>query len=170
MSVLTKNEILKRIEKGDLKIEPFDEKSIGPASIDFHLGDAFRVFKTENGLYHIDKNANHEDITEPVEIDEYIVIEPKQTIHGITVEKLTLPDDLCAWIEGRSMIGRLGLTTHITAGFIQPGVSNKTVLEIHNMGPLPLALHPGIAICQIILMETKGKARYEGKFQTQEKP
>lgn len=170
MSILSHSEILNRIHQGDLKIEPFDETSIGPASIDLRVSDEFRVFSQSKEIYHLDNQANFQDITKVITVRDYFTLMPGQTAHGITIEKLTLPEDLCAFIEGRSSIGRLGLTVHITASFIQPGVSNHTVLELHNEGPIPLALHPGTKICQIILMDMLGKAKYEGKFKDQRSP
>ena len=98
------------------------------------------------------------------------MLNPGQTAHGITIEKITLPDNICGWIEGRSSLGRLGLSVHITASFIQPGISNKQVLEMNNVGPIPLAIYPGIAVCQIILEETLGAAKYQGRFRHQHQP
>ena len=88
----------------------------------------------------------------------------------MTEENIKIADDICGWLEGRSRFARFGLMVHITASFIQPGVSNKQVLEMNNAGPMPIAIHPGIAICQIILEETVGTASYSGKFKSQSTP
>jgi dCTP deaminase len=167
MAILTHDELLKRIESKEITVDPFDVDSVGPASIDFHLDNTFRVYKKNIPSYHVDKNINYKDITDIVSVDEFFLLLPGQTILGITKETLTLPPNLCGWIEGRSSLGRVGLTIHITASFIQPGCSNKQVLEINNMNAMSLALHPGIAVCQIILEETKGEASYRGQFQNQ---
>lgn len=170
MSVLTREEILKRIKSGEIKIEPFDKKQVGPASVDFHLDNKFRIFKPIKDIYHVDKKADFRNVTKTITVDKYLMLMPGQTVHGITVEKLTLASDICGWIEGRSSLGRLGLMVHITASFIQPGSFNKQVLEMNNAGPVPLAVYPGIAICQIIFMKTIGKAKYKGRFSEQKTP
>ena len=170
MSVLTRDEIIKRIKSGEIIIDPFDESSVGPASVDLHLDNQFRVFEKRTEPYPLDENASYEDITKILPPQDEFILQPDQTIHAITIEKLMLPTNLCGWLEGKSSLGRLGLAIHITAGFIHPGVVNKQVLEINNMSPVPLILHKGIAICQVIFEETIGNAKYEGKFQGQEKP
>ncbi|MBU0619382.1 dCTP deaminase [Patescibacteria group bacterium] len=170
MAVLTKSEILKRVKAGEIIIEPFEEKAIGPASIDLHLGNEFRIFKAIKDVYHVDKKADYREITKLVTIDKFFLLMPGQTAHGITVEKISLPDDICAWIEGRSSLGRLGLMVHITAGFVHPGTCGKQVLEFNNAGPVPLAIYPGISICQLIFLKTLGKAKYRGRFTNQETP
>ena len=91
-------------------------------------------------------------------------------MQGITRERLFFPPDLCAWIEGRSRIARLGLTVHVSSGFVQPGVSNHQVLEMSNVSGRALAIHPGIRICQIVLQRTEGSAVYKGRFADQESP
>lgn len=170
MSILTKDIIINRIKKGEIKIEPFDRAAVGPASIDLHLGNQFRIFKDSSEVYSVDENADFREITENVTVEESFLLKPGQLVHGITLEKITLPPNLCGWIEGRSSLGRLGLTVHATASFVQPGISNKQVLEMYNVGPRPLALKIGIAVCQLILEETIGKAVYKGKFNKQEQP
>ena len=170
MSVLTKDEILKRIKSGDIKIEPFDRNSLGPASYDLHLGNKFRIFKEIKEIFKVTSKAEFEKITELIEVDGSFLLMPGQTVHGITQEKITLPPDLCGWVEGRSRYGRLGLIIHITSGFIQPGSSGNQVLEINNLGPIPLSLSSGLPICQIIFQECQGKAYYKGRFRNQSEP
>lgn len=168
MGILTREEIIKRVKSGDIGIEPFEKSCVDSGSVDFHLGTTFKRFKKLEGVYQVDEKANYEEVFgEAEECTDFILLEPGDTILGITVEKLTLPKNLCAFIEGRSSIGRLGIAVHITAGFIQPGVSNKQVLEISNMGLIALALHPGIAICQIIFCGTVGEAEHKGRFAKQ---
>jgi len=171
MCVLTRPEIMREIEEGRLRLEPFEPDQVGAASIDLHLDRAIRVLsKDEEGPIHVTDEANHELHTELVEIDDYYLLDPGETIHGITVERLMFPPDLCAWIEGRSRIARFGLTVHVTAGFIHPGVENRQVLEMTNVSTVPLAIHPGIRICQIVLERTEGEAVYRGRFAAQVLP
>lgn len=167
MAVLTKKEILKEIKKGRVKIEPFSPSQVGPSSIDLHLDNQFRILRASKKIHHITENSNYEKLTKVVKVKDYIVLKPGETINGITKEKITLPNNICGWLEGRSRFARLGLMVHITAGLIHPGVSNKQVLEMSNMGPVPLALHPGTKICQLVLERTIGKAKYNGKFANQ---
>lgn len=170
MSVLTTEEILKRINIGDIKIEPFDHTSLGPASYDVHLSNKFRVFEEIKKIFKVTTQAKFEKITELVEIKDSLLLMPGQTVHGITQERISLPPDICGWIEGRSRFGRLGLIIHITSGFIQPGSSGNQVLEINNLGPIPLSLPVGLPICQVIFQECRGKARYTGRFRNQREP
>lgn len=170
MAVLTKSEVLKKINSGEIKIEPFNKKNLGPASYDLHLGNKFRVFKGVKKIFKVTEKADFNEITKLVTIDKYFLLMPGKTIHGITQEKVTLPDNICAWIEGRSRFGRLGLMVHITSGFIQPGTVGFQVLEMSNAGPMPLSLPPGLTICQIILEECRGKALYTGRFKNQISP
>lgn len=170
MAVLTKTEILKRVKAGELVIEPFQKSAVGSASIDLHLGNEFRIFKAIKDVYHVNKKANYKEITKLVSIDKFFLLMPGQTAHGITIEKISLPEDICGWIEGRSSLGRLGLMVHITSGFVHPGTCGKQVLEFNNAGPVPLAIYPEIPICQLILSETVGRAKYQGRFVNQETP
>lgn len=153
-------------------MEPFREKAVGPGSIDLVLANDFRVFKKRKRVYHVHNTSNFEEITERVHIKDgkFITIKPNEMILGITKEKITLPDNICGWLQGRSRFARFGLAVHVTAGFMQPGISNHQVLEIVNLGETPLALYPGTEICQFIFHQTKGKARYRGRFKLQEKP
>jgi dCTP deaminase len=96
------------------------------------------------------------------------VLEPGCTIHGITLERITLPRDLCGFLEGRSRFARLGLMIHVTSAFVQPGVSNRQVLEMSNVSNRSLRIHPGVRLCQIVLLRTEGEATYQGRFSTQE--
>lgn len=165
MAVLTKQEILKGIRKGNIKINPFNQENVGPGSIDLTLDNQFRTFIRSEKVYDA-RTTDFSDITELV-IADSIVVEPGETILGITKEKITLPSNMCGWLEGRSRFARLGLMIHISASFMQPGISNQQVLEITNMGHVPLRLHAGTRICQFIFQKTIGKARYAGRFRKQ---
>ena len=170
MGVLAKDEILKLIKKGEIKIKPFKKEQVGPASIDLHLGKKFRIFKRAKGTLSIRNGMEYQKVTHMVEIKgkASFLILPDELIHGITVEKVSLPPYLCGWVHGRSSLERTGL--HISSGFIHPGSSNKIVVEISNISQIPLALTPGIKICQLILEEVKGRAIYKGKFRFQKEP
>lgn len=171
MAVLTHDEIIKRIEKGEIEIEPFDIKRVGPASIDLTLGYKFRTYKNLHDIVQLNSDKFDTDsYSELITVKRSIGLQPGQTILGVTNEKLTLPPNICGWIQGRSRFARIGLMVHISSSFIQPGVSNQQVLEIFNAGPISIKLYSGIAICQIILEETLGEASYTGNFQNQTKP
>ena len=165
MATLTYNEILKEIKKRNIKITPFDKKSVGPGSVDLTLDDQFRIF-TKGKTYDISDKANYKDLTKLVKKDS-IIIKPGEVILGITKERITLSDNICGWLEGRSRFARLGLLVHISASFMQPGIDNQQVLEIVNLGQRPLKLHAGTKICQFIFQKTKGRAKYKGRFMKQ---
>lgn len=166
MSVLTKEHILREIKKGRIKVEPFDEGNVGPASIDLTLSNEFRKFK-KDGPINVTEDSMPDDYTDVVQAEK-IKLEPGEFMHGITEEKITLPENLCGFLHGRSRFARLGLLIHATASLIQPGISNRQVFEIKNVSPRALVLKQGLKIGQLILMETKGKAKYEGVFKDQE--
>lgn len=170
MGVLTHDEILREIQAGHVEVEPFDEACVGPGSIDLHLGNEFRVFKKLHTIYHVTDTADFEEITELVRVDDFFVLMPGETVLGITTERLRLPPYLCGRLEGRSRFARLGLMVHITAGFMQPGINNRQVLEISNVSSVPLALHPGTRLCQFIFERTEGEATYHGRFAHQARP
>jgi dCTP deaminase len=165
--ILAHDEILKEIAQGNIRIEPYDPLCVGPASVDLHLGNEFRVFRKVHNIVNVTPDSNYEEITERILVSDHLLLMPQETVLGITVEKITLSSGLCGWLEGRSRFSRLGLLVHISASFMQPGISNKQVLEISNQSPMPLALYPGIAICQFIFQRMIGEASYAGKFKNQ---
>jgi dCTP deaminase len=167
MSILTHDEILKEIAAGNIIIEPFHADCVGPASVDLHLGNEFRVFRKVHDVVRVTPESNYEEITERIRVEDHLLLMPQETILGLTQEKITLAANICGWLEGRSRFSRLGLLVHISASFIQPGIDNKQVLEISNFSPMPLALYPGIPICQFVFQRTIGSAKYEGKFRNQ---
>ena len=167
MGILTRDAILARIADGSLRIDPFDPAQVGPASVDLHLDRQFRVFKKVHAVFHVTEDLEHGAVTELLDVEDYFVLMPGEAALGITRERLTLPDDLCGWLEGRSRFARVGLMIHITASFMQPGIDNRQVLEMYNAGPIPLAIHPGIAVCQFIFSTCVGRAHYQGRYQGQ---
>ncbi len=170
MSILTHDAIISELEKQTIRVEPqLNPSQIKEASIDLTLGNVFRVFKTIEDPIPLTEATDYKDYTHEVTKDTFL-IHPQETVLGVTLEKITLPSDICAWIEGRSRFARMGLLIHISAGLIQPGISNHQVLEITNLGPNVLELHAGEKICQLVFQRTEGKATYQGKFQGQDRP
>jgi len=163
--ILTKPEILKLIKNKKIIIKPFDESAVGPASIDLTLDNKLRIFKSNKIL---DENANYKSATRIINISKNYILKPSELVLGITKEKITLPEDICGWLNSRSRFARIGLMSHITAPFIAPGVSNHQVLEIFNASKNKIKLLPNTKICQLVLQECKGKAKYSGKFKNQE--
>jgi len=170
MSILTRGEILAEIKKGGIVIEPYREECVGPGSVDLHLGNEFRIFRKLHTIYHVTNDSDFNEITDLIDVDEYFVLMPGETVLGVTSERIKLSPYLCGWLEGRSKFARLGLMVHITAGFMQPGINNRQVLEISNVSSVPLALHPGTRLCQFIFQRTIGEATYEGTFADQMAP
>ena len=162
--ILTKSEILKEIKKKRIKVEPFDEDSIGPASVDLTLDNEIRVF---NSNKIIEENIDYKKITKIVDISKGYILKPGELVMGITKEKITLPENIAGFLNSRSRYARIGLMSHITAPFIAPGVSNHQVLEIYNAGKNKIKLIPGTKICHIVFQECKGKAKYQGIFKDQ---
>lgn len=170
MSILTRDEILNEIRKGSIKIEPFSEDQVGPASVDLHLGNELRIFRKLHNIFHVTDDSDFNDVTELITVNDYFVLMPGESVLGITRERITLPPYLSGWLEGRSRFARIGLMVHITASFMHPGINNHQVLELSNVSPMPLALHPGTRICQFIFERTVGQAVYRGIFVNQDRP
>lgn len=169
VAILTRDEILRRIRAGEINVEPFSEEQVGPASIDLHLDNRFRIFRRVREVFHVTDDVRFEEVTDVITVPEgdYFVLMPGEAALGITRERITLPENVCGWLQGRSRFARVGLMVHITAAFVQPGIDNRQVLEMNNAGPIPLAIWPGTAICQFVFEETIGRARYAGRFRDQ---
>jgi dCTP deaminase len=153
---LCDSDIIAAVNEGRIVIEPRPEdRMISGVSIDLRLGHRFRVFSSHTIPY-IDLSGSREQVDQAVEkvmgdevhISEQdtFVLHPGELALGITLESITLPDDLVGWLDGRSSLARLGLMVHVTAHRIDPGWSGNIVLEFFNSGKLPLALRPGMAI------------------------
>jgi dCTP deaminase len=170
MGILTRDVILKEIEKGTISIDPFDPKMVKAGSIDLRLGNTFRIFSPLRKTVAVTEDSDYRDVTRKLELSagENFLLMPGETVLGMTMEKITLPSDICGWLEGRSRFARLGLLVHISASFMQPGISNQQVLEMSNFGPAPLEIYPGIPICQFIFQRTEGAASYEGHYRGQD--
>ncbi len=168
MAVLTREVILAEIEAGRIVISPFASDQLGSASIDLTLGDEIRIIDAVQKPIELREEADYREHTRIQRLDEPYVLEPGCTIHGITLERISLPPDLCGFLEGRSRFARLGLMIHVTSAFIQPGVNNRQVLEMSNVAGQPLRIYPGVRLCQLVLMRTEGEAVYRGRFADQE--
>ncbi len=167
MSVLTHDVILKEIASGRVTITPLEEGQIGAASIDLTLGDEIRQIQPAPGAIDISEETDYRDHTQVISLASPYILHPGETIHGITREHVTLASDLCGFLEGRSRFARLGLMIHVTSALVQPGVSNRQVLELSNVSSQPLRIHGGVRICQLVLMRTEGSATYRGRFSEQ---
>ncbi len=176
--LLSDRDIRAAIKAGRLGLDPFDDALIQPSSIDVRLDNLFRVFN--NTRYtHIDPAERQDDLTTLVEpkVDEPFVLHPGEFVLGATLERCTLPDDLAGRLEGKSSLGRLGLLTHSTAGFIDPGFSGHITLELSNVANLPITLWPGMKIGQLCLLRLTspaehpyGSAKAGSKYQGQRGP
>jgi dCTP deaminase len=176
--LLSDRDILDEIHAKRIVVEPYDEAMVQPSSIDFRLDRYFRVF--ENHRYpHIDPAADQSDLTRMVEPvgDEPFILHPGEFVLGSTFEVVTLPDDLAARVEGKSSLGRLGLLTHATAGFVDPGFSGHVTLELANVATLPIKLYPGMKIGQLCFFRLSspaehpyGSAKYGSRYQGQRGP
>ncbi|MEB3263539.1 MAG: dCTP deaminase [Synechococcus sp.] len=166
MSVLGRQAILQAIEQGAITITPFDAALVGPASVDLTLAATFRVFRKVHQVIEVREHTDYRSLTDKIVVPEgqHILIMPGETVLGITRERLCLGPGLCGWLEGRSRFARLGLMVHISAPFMGPGIDSQQVLEMSNFGPAPLAVVPGIAICQFVFQRLEGCEIYEGSF------
>jgi dCTP deaminase len=171
VSILTHEAILKEIEAGRIKIDPYDPARVGTASVDLSVSRYFRRFVGYTPIDLLEDKVDYLDpkITELVEVPEGGCIEvlPKEMILGITNERVGLADDLCGWFDGRSRFARMGLLVHISAGFMQSGTFNNTVLEIFNMSPRVLRVYADSYICQFIFQRAEGAQKHDGQFSGQ---
>ena len=167
MAVLTRDAILREMELGRLRVEPFALDQLGPASIDLTLGDEIRVIEPGPTPIPIRDDADYRAYTRRQRLDGPYLLAPGDTIHGITRERVSLAPDLCGFLEGRSRFARLGVMIHVTSAFVQPGVSNRQVLEISNVSGRTLEIRAGVRICQLVILRTEGSAAYQGRFADQ---
>jgi dCTP deaminase len=173
--LLSDGDLRKELDSGRLVLDPWDPVMLQPSSIDVRLDRHFRVF--QNSRYtHIDPRERQDELTTSVETqgDEPFVLHPGEFVLGSTFELVGLPDDLAGRLEGKSGLGRLGLLTHSTAGFIDPGFSGHITLELSNVANLPITLWPGMKIGQLCLFQlsspaqnpygsTQAGSRYQGQ-------
>ena len=159
--LLSDRDIKAEIASGRVGIEPYLESMVQPSSIDVRLDRFFRVF--ENHRYpHIDPSVEQPDLTRLIEPvgDEPFILHPGEFVLGSTYEVVSLPDDIAGRLEGKSSLGRLGLLTHSTAGFIDPGFSGHVTLELSNVATLPITLYPGMKIGQLCFFRMTSSAEH----------
>ncbi len=176
--LLSDRDIKSEIDKGRVVLEPYDLNMIQPSSVDVRLDRLFRTF--ENHKYaHIDPAENQPELTREVAVvgNDPFILHPGEFVLGSTYEVITLPDDIAGRLEGKSSLGRLGLLTHSTAGFIDPGFSGHVTLELSNVATLPIKLWPGMKIGQLCLFRLEspaehpyGSAVYGSRYQGQRGP
>ena len=176
--LLSDRDIRAEIASGRLGIEPFDDALVQPSSVDVRLDNLFRVFN--NTRYtHIDPAQQQDELTSLVQAaeGEPFVLHPGEFVLGSTLESCSLPGDLAGRLEGKSSLGRLGLLTHSTAGFIDPGFSGHVTLELSNVATLPITLWPGMKIGQLCFFRLSspsehpyGSAQYGSRYQGQRGP
>ena len=176
--LLSDRDLRAQIDGGRVRLDPYDVSLIQPSSIDVRLDKYFRLF--DNHKYAlIDPAQDQPDLTHLVEVDaeEGFVLHPGEFVLGSTYEQVTLPDDIAARVEGKSSLGRLGLLTHATAGFVDPGFSGHVTLELSNVATLPIRLWPGMKIGQLCFFQLSspaehpyGSAKYGSHYQNQRGP
>jgi dCTP deaminase len=176
--VLADRTIARLLAEGRIEIEPYDEELLQPSSVDVRVDRYFRVFHN-NRYPFIDVREEQEDLTELVEVegDTPFVLHPGEFVLGSTLERVRLPDDLVARLEGKSSLGRLGLLIHSTAGFIDPGWDGHVTLELSNVANLPVTIYPGMKIGQISFVQLSepaakpyGSGELGSKYQGQRGP
>jgi dCTP deaminase len=176
--LLSDRDIRAEIESGRVQLDPLDLGMIQPSSIDVRLDKFFRLFDNHKYPF-IDPAEEQPDLTRGVEDDpgEAFILHPGEFVLGSTFELVTLPDDIAARLEGKSSLGRLGLLTHSTAGFVDPGFSGHVTLELSNVATLPIKLWPGMKIGQLCFFRLTspsehpyGSDKYGSRYQGQRGP
>ncbi len=176
--VLSDRTIRRLVDEGRIGVEPFDPGLMQPSSLDVRVDRFFRVFRNSRYPY-IDVKTEQEELTELVEVpqEEAFILHPGEFVLGSTLERITLPDDLVARLEGKSSLGRLGLLIHSTAGFIDPGWDGHVTLELSNVANLPITIYPRMKIGQISFVQLSepaehpyGSAGIGSKYQGQRGP
>ena len=159
--LLSDRDIRSELESGRVVLEPYDPAMIQPSSVDVRIDRLFRLF--DNHKYSvIDPAQEQPELTRLVEVEkgEAFVLHPGEFVLASTYEVVTLPDDVAARLEGKSSLGRLGLITHSTAGFIDPGFSGHVTLELANVATLPIKLWPGMKIGQLCFFRLSSAAEH----------
>jgi len=176
--LLSDRDLKAALAEGRMGLSPYDEEMVQPSSVDVRLDRYFRVFANHR-YTHIDPAVAQDDLTELLEPEgeEPFILHPGEFVLGSTLEVITLGNDLAARLEGKSSLGRLGLLTHSTAGFIDPGFSGHVTLELSNVANLPIKLYPGMKIGQICVLPLTspaehpyGSSIYGSRYQDQRGP
>ena len=176
--LLSDRDIRAEIDGGRVRLQPYDEAMVQPSSIDVRLDKFFRLFDNHKYPF-IDPSLDQPDLTRLIEVErgEPLILHPGEFVLGSSYEVVTLPDDLAARLEGKSSLGRLGLVTHSTAGFVDPGFSGHVTLELSNVATLPIKLWPGMKIGQLCFFRLSspaenpyGSVKYGSRYQGQRGP
>ena len=176
--LLSDRDIKAQIDAGRIALDPLDLGLMQPSSIDVRLDRFFRLFDNHKYPY-IDPREQQDDLTRLVEdkSDEAFILHPGEFVLGSSFEYVTLPDDIAARLEGKSSLGRLGLLTHSTAGFVDPGFQGHVTLELSNVASLPIKLWPGMKIGQLCFFQLSsasqnpyGTSAYGSRYQGQRGP
>jgi len=159
--ILSDATIREEIRAGRIVIDPFDEGCVQPSSVDLHVDSRFRVFANSRYPY-IDVKQEMPGLTELVEMSEGepFILHPGEFVLGATMERVQLPNDLVARLEGKSSLGRLGLLIHSTAGYVDPGWDGYLTLELSNVANLPITIYPGMKIGQISFFRLSTPAEF----------
>jgi len=176
--LMSDRDIRASIEAGQIGLEPLDMSLLQPSSFDVRIDRFFRLFDNHKYAY-IDPAEPQEELTRFIEVaaDEPFILHPGEFVLGSTYEFVKLPDNVAARLEGKSSLGRLGLVTHSTAGFVDPGFNGHVTLELSNMATLPIKLWPGMKIGQLCFFQLSspsetpyGSAKYLNRYQGQRGP
>ena len=180
--ILSDRDIKKRIAASDIVVESEDGNhmpNIGASSMDLRLGRFFKIYK-HSKIALIDPAKSYENLTDTIEVPdgESFIIQPGEFVLGVTMEKIKIADDIVARVEGRSSLGRLGIIVHSTAGFVDAGFEGTITLEMTNINRMPVALYPGMRICQLafetmsspaeVPYSKKSSSKYQGQFLPEE--
>jgi dCTP deaminase len=175
---MSDRDIRASIESGEIGLEPLEMGLLQPSSFDVRLDRFFRLFDNHKYPY-IDPAEQQDDLTRLIEVksDEAFILHPGEFVLGSTFEFVTLPNDIAARLEGKSSLGRLGLLTHSTAGFVDPGFKGHVTLELSNTATLPIKLWPGMKIGQLCFFKLTspsefpyGSDKYSSRYQGQRGP
>jgi dCTP deaminase len=175
---MSDRDIRASIEAGQIGLEPLDMNLLQPSSFDVRIDRFFRLFDNHKYAF-IDPAEPQEELTRFIEVapDEPFILHPGEFVLGSTYEFVKLPDNVAARLEGKSSLGRLGLVTHSTAGFVDPGFNGHVTLELSNMATLPIKLWPGMKIGQLCFFQLSspsetpyGSAKYLNRYQGQRGP
>lgn len=175
--VLSDVDLLAALDAGEITIDPAPdlESQLGACSLDLRLGNEFRVFeRTRTPFIDPRGQINWDEFTRVVHIPdgEPFVMHPQELVLAATVETITLPPDMLGRLEGRSSLGRLGIIVHGTAPMFFPGFTGRAVMELGNIGPMPVALYPGMRICSFTFekISSPSSRPYKGKYSGQQGP
>ena len=163
--VLTKEVIKREIKEGKIKVKPYRAKNLGDASLDICLDDEFWVFGKNKNIT-LNNKTDYKKYTKKIKA-KAITLMTGAFVLGMSEEKISLPDNICGLLSGRSRFARMGIVVHATAFVVHPGVKNRQMFEIKNMSNNTLTLKKGLRIAQLVFIRTEGKSKYKGRYKIQ---